>query len=123
MSCNDTSAGCTLYVKDTGNASNPGLYKSDSPIHLIASADTTLQNNIEGYGIQATTISVGLTIDSKYLKTGDDVGGFLTSNQTLASSAADISGAETIVTHKAAISATTTAGSYTDTITYECVLN
>ncbi|MEM3063079.1 MAG: hypothetical protein QW303_06025, partial [Nitrososphaerota archaeon] len=42
LSCSGTSAGCTLYVKDVGNGSNPGLYKNSSPTYLILSSDGTL---------------------------------------------------------------------------------
>jgi hypothetical protein len=127
MSCSGTTAGCTLYVKDAGNGSNPGLSTS-SPAYLIPSpnsafsASTTLVAGTEGYGIQATTTS-SLTIARRYLLVGNDVGGLALTNQALATSSADISNAETIVTHKAAISDLTIAAKYEDTITYECTVN
>ena len=128
MSCSDTTSGCILYVKDAGDTSNPGL-ATTSPAYLIPSPDaaysasTTLSFGTEGYGIQATTTAAGLNIALRYLLTGDDAGGLYLTNQTIASSSADISGAEVIVTHKAAISQTTPPGEYEDTITYECVIN
>lgn len=122
MSCSGTSLGCALYVKDQGNGANPGLWNSISS-KLIASADATLQDGVEGYGIQATSTSPGLTIAAKYNQTGNSVGGLLFTNTLVASSTADISNAIIIVTHKAAISGTTLSGNYGDTITYECIVN
>jgi hypothetical protein len=129
MSCSGTSAGCTLYVKDAGNGTNPGLATSSPVAYLIPSpnasfsASTTLVAGTEGYGIQATTTSAGLTINARYLLTGNDVGGLTLANTTLASSSADITNAQVIVTHKAAIKDLTIAAKYEDTITYECVVN
>jgi len=127
MSCSGTTSGCTLYVKDAGDGSNPGLYKSTSPTYLIASSDATLSAGNDGYGIQATSTAAGsggtLSFNSKYNKTGNNVGGLTLTNTVLASSTVDVSGREAVVTHKAAISDTALSGSYGDTITYECVVN
>ena len=130
MSCSGTTSGCTLYVKDAGNGTNPGL-ATTSPAYLIPSpaagfpATTTLSIGVEGYGIQATTTVAGLTIDARYnwATSTNIVGGFALTNQRIASSTADISGAVVIVTHKAAISDLSIAAKYADTITYECVVN
>lgn len=125
MTCNGA-LGCTLNVSDAGNGSSPGLSTS-SPAYLIPSATVTLSAGTEGYGIQATTTTVGsgaqLGINSIYLKTGNDVGGLSLTNVLLASSTAAITNREVVVTHTAAISALTNAASYTDTITYSCVGN
>ena len=127
MSCSGTTSGCTLYVKDAGSGSNPGLWKSTSPTYLIVSADATLSSDVDGYGIQATSTAAGsggtLSFNSKYNKTGNDVGGLTLTNTVLASSTVDVSNREAVVTHKAAISSTTLSGSYSDTITYECTIN
>ena len=124
MSCINSAAGCTLYVKDLGDSSNnPGLWNSTSS-KLIASANTTLVGGTEGYGIQATSTVTGngdtLDFSATYNKTGDVVGGLLTTNATLASTNATSSNREAVVTHKAAIANSTPAGTYNDTITYEC---
>lgn len=127
MSCSGTSSGCTLYVKDAGSGSNPGLWRSASPTYLIASADATLSAGTDGYGIQATTTASGsggtLSINTIYNKTGNDVGGFSLSDLTLASSTIDVTGREVVATHKAAVNTTTLSGSYADTITYSCLVN
>lgn len=127
VSCNYTNAGCSLYIKDSGNGTNSGLYKSNNPTYLINSADTTLTAGTNGYGIQATTTSAGsgalLSLNSKYNKTGNLVGGLTITNTLLASSTSDITGREVVVTHKAAVSSQALSGNYTDTITYECVAN
>ena len=127
MSCVNSGAGCTLYVKDLGDSSNnPGLWNSTSS-KLIASASTTLADGTEGYGLQATSTAIGngdtLDFSATYNKTGDVVGGLLTNNATLASTNATSSNREAVVTHKAAIANSTPSGSYADTITYECTAN
>ena len=132
MSCVNSSAGCTLYAKDAGSASNPGLWNSTSSALIESpnaaySATSTLAAGTEGYGIQATTTTAGtgatLTIAAKFAQTGDTVGGFTLSNVTVASSTATSSNREVVATHKAAIAANTPAGTYNDTITYECTAN
>ncbi len=126
MSCTYAS-GCTLYVKDAGSGSQPGLYKSTSPTYTIVSATATLSAGTDGYGLQATTTAAGsggtLSINIIYNKTGNNVGGLSLTDVVLASSTAAITDREVVVTHKAAISAIATAGSYSDTITYSCVGN
>jgi len=124
MACANSGTGCVLYVKDA----NAGL-ATDTPSHTIpspnaaADASTTLVAGTEGYGIQATTTSAGLTIDSRYDQTGDIVGGLSLTDIIIASSTADITDAEVIVTHMAAISEATPPGIYEDTITYSCLVN
>lgn len=127
MSCSGTTAGCTLYVKDAGSGSSPGLWKSVSPTYLITSADATLSAGVDGHGIQATSTAAGsggtLNFNSKYNKTSNNIGGLTLTNTVLASSTVDVTGREAVVTHKAAIGDTALSGSYADTITYECVAN
>lgn len=127
LSCNSAS-GCTLNIQDAGNGSgSPGLYKSVAPTHLIASASATLEDGTEGYGIQAATSSAGtgatLSLSDVYKQTGDAVGGLTTTNSAVASSSSPTANREVVVTHKAAISGLTSAGSYADTITYSCTGN
>ena len=125
MSCT-YAAGCTLYVKDAGNTSNPGLYSAGAG-DLINSSAATLSAGSEGYGIQAATTTAGtgveLLIDAAYKKTGDDVGALATTNQTLTSAASTFDSKETVVTFKAAISGVNKPGNYVDTITFECLGN
>lgn len=133
MSCSGASSGCTLYVKDVGGGGNPGLWKSASPTKLIPSPDadfsatTTIVAGTEGYGIQATTTASGsggaLIINSRYNQTGNTVGGLILTDLTIASSTVDITNREVVATHKAAISDATLSGSYSDTITYSCIVN
>ena len=132
MSCVNSATGCALYVKDAGGGGNPGLWNATSSA-LIESpnaafdATSTLADGTEGYGIQATTTATGsgatLTIAPYYLQTGDTVGGLKIANETLASNNATSSDREVVVTHKAAIASETPAGTYNDTITYECTVN
>jgi len=141
MSCGNIAAGCTFYVKDAGGGGNPGLWNSTSSALIESpngafSATTTLVAGIEGYGVRATTTGSGgsgasLSIALRYnigLANGlgssaNAVGGFLITDTTLASTTATTSNREVLVTHKAAISSVTPAGTYNDTITYSCLAN
>lgn len=130
ISCANSASGCTLSVNDAGSGSNPGLWSSpnliESPNGAYA-ATAVLSAGTEGYGIQATTTAVGsggtLGIASRYLQTGNTVGGLATTTITLASSTSASTNREVIVTHKAAIATATPGGSYSDTITYSCTAN
>ena len=126
MSCNNAS-GCTLYVKDAGDAVNPGLYNATATDVIDSSTLTPIVAGAEGYGIQAATTSDGvggeLELATVYFKTGENVGALATTNQELASSSVPISSRLVVVTYKATISGLNKAGNYTDTITYECTGN
>ena len=132
MSCANAATGCSLYVKDAGNAVNGGL-ATTSPAYLIRSpnaagdATSTLVAGTEGYGIQAATTTVGngaaLGLVARYRQTGNTVGRLDITNQTVASTTATSSSREVTTTHKAAISSVTPGGTYTDTVTYECTAN
>jgi len=119
-----STSGVSISVNDTGNNTNPGLYKSTSPTYLIQSQDATLSAGTDGYGIQVATTTAGtgatLSLSSKYNKTGNAVGGLTTTTIQLASSTADLTNREIIIKHKAAISFGVPVGSYSDTITYTC---
>jgi hypothetical protein len=131
VSCNP-SGGCQVQIKGQGNGTNGGLYNS-SANHLIPSpaagfpATATLVAGTEGYGIQAATTTAGsgvtLTLNSIYNQTGATVGKVSTTPVILASSSQPVANREVVVTHKAAISGLTPAGSYQDIITYDCVAN
>ncbi len=132
ISCENSSAGCTLYAKDAGGGGNPGLWNSTSSV-LIPSpnaaynATSTLAAGTVGFGIQAATTTVGtgavLGLAVRYNQTGNTVGGLTVINLTVASTTATSSNREVVVTHKAAISSLTAGGTYNDTITYECTAN
>jgi len=131
VSCNPA-AGCRIQIRDQGSGAYPGLYNS-SASYLIPSpnsafsATATLVAGTEGYGIQATTTTAGsggtLSLNSRYVQTGNTVGGLTTTTLTLASSSQPTANREIVVTHKVAISGLTPAGLYQDIITYECVSN
>lgn len=133
ISCANSSLGCTLFVEDLGSTSSPGLYKGDAPTHLIPSPDAafsataTLVAGTDGYGIQGATTTNGsgsiLSLNPRYNQTGSVVGGLTTTTITLASSSATTSNREVLITHRAAVSAPTPSGNYSDTITYSCVVN
>ena len=130
ISCANEALGCSLYIKDAGGGSNPGLWNSTSS-KRIASVTSTLVAGTEGYGINATSTASGsgaaLGFSSRYILREDvstsTVGGLALSNITVASTTATTSAREVVVRHKAAISANTAAGTYNDTLTYECTAN
>ena len=133
MSCANSASGCTLYVKDNGSTTAPGLWKSpdliESPTATNPSyASDTLSGGAEGYGIKAATNTIGsgalLGIQPRYRNTGaNDIGALEITNTTIASSTATTSSREIEITHMAAIAAGTPSGTYSDTITYECIAN
>jgi ABC-type transport system involved in multi-copper enzyme maturation permease subunit len=131
VACNPA-AGCQVQVKDQGNGTNGGLYNSTAnyliPSPAAGFPDTaTLVAGTEGYGIQAATTTAGsggtLSLNSIYNQTGTTVGKLSITSVVLASSSQPVSNREVVVTHKAAVSGLTPAGSYQDTITYDCVSN
>jgi len=124
LSCN-IGLGCTLNIADA----NAGL-ATTSPAYTITSATTTLAAGTEGYGVQATSTATGsggaLTFSARFggaKFATNDVGGLSVASAILASSTAAVSNREVVVRHKAAISGTTQAGEYSDTITYSCTGN
>lgn len=113
------SNGYTIYVKDSGNNTNPGLY-NEPDNYLISSYAATLVAGTEGYGIQASSSSA--TIDAVYAKSGNDIGGLNISAQTLASNTTDVKNEQITVNTKAAISGYTPGGRYRDQIFYTCLM-
>ncbi|MCS7200860.1 MAG: hypothetical protein NZ822_01775 [Patescibacteria group bacterium] len=132
ISCNP-GAGCNITVRDQGDGTNGGLYKSSAPTYLIPSpaagfpATANLTAGTDGYGIQAATTSAGsggiLTLNSIYNQTGNTVGRLSTTSVELASSSQPVSNRQVVITHRAAVGGLAPAGSYSDTITYQCVSN
>ena len=112
-------SGYTVTVQDEGSGAAPGLYKGAAPTDLIASTSATLTNGTEGYGIQAGVNSGSQTIAATYLQTGTTVGGLNRAATTISSYGTATSADHiTNVTARAAISAGTNAGTYSDTLTF-----
>lgn len=126
VTCGDAQ-GCTLTVQDEGNGVSPGLATTTAPTYLIPSVSTTLAAGTEGYGIQATTTAAGsgaaFAVNTAYNVTSTVVSALFRTATTLASSTAAFTGREVLVKHLAAVSATTLAANYLDTITYSCTGN
>jgi hypothetical protein len=128
----NNSTGFTMKIYDTGDGTNPGLYKSTSPTAIIGSAndsfadEATLQAGVSGYGIQATTTSPLITISPRFNKTGNDVGGLEAGSANavvVASSSVAVSNQVITFIHKAAVSPTKPSGNYSDTIYIVCSAN
>jgi hypothetical protein len=126
MSCGTDSLGCTLSINDAGNGASPGL-ATTSPAYLIPSITGILTAGTEGYGVQGATTTIGsgatLSLGSIFANAGNNVGALSLTTKTLASSTAALTNREIVITHKAAIAATTQSGNYNDTITYSCFGN
>jgi len=138
------SSNTSAFVKihDWGDYLNAtsGLYAATStPVYNIASATngratSTLSNGVDGYGIKAATTSAGsgdtFTTVQRYNKfyleafhATNAVGGLWQTTSTaitMASSTTGVTSKEIVVTHKAAVSGSATAGNYRDTILYTC---
>lgn len=85
-----------------------------------------LQAATEGYGIQATTTSPSITINPKYLKTDNDVGGLLVGSENavvVASSSGPVTGQMVTIIFMAAVSAANELGNYQDLVTISCTVN
>ncbi len=112
----NANSGYTITVQDQGSGSAAGLYNSAASYN-IASATALLSAGTEGYGIQGSSASA--TISSPYNVSGNNVGALSMAATNLATYGSSTSSNHTItVTHLAAISASSKAGSYADTLTY-----
>lgn len=121
--------GFNLSVRDEGNGTNPGLFKSSAPTYLIGSADNsfsdtvTLTNDVDGFGIQGSTSGgsgASVTIAARYNQVSNAVGGLERTATTLASATGAVASRVVTVVHKAAVSGLANAGAYSDTLTYVC---
>ncbi len=121
--------GFNLTVRDVGNTTNPGLYKSTGSTYLIGSADSsygntaTLSTDVDGFGIQGSTSGGSggsVTIAARYDQTSNAVGGLELTDTQLASATAPVTSRVVTATAKAAVSGSAPAGVYTDTLTYVC---
>lgn len=128
----NASNGFITTVRDQGNGTNGGLYKSSAPTDIMGSSNSAfaatanlsaLSDNQGGFGIQVTTSTCASgTINSRYNQdTGaNTVGGLTLAGQTLVSTAAASGPSSCImdVYYKAVAGIDTTAGTYADTVTY-----
>lgn len=127
-------SGISVTVRDDGNSTNPGLYKSSGTTYLIGSADSSYNNIVtlaagtDGYGIKGAASGgsgATLTIDGRFDASGgaNEVGGLevgATNAVPIASATGAIASRVLTVTYMAAVSGLAPAGSYTDNVTYVC---
>lgn len=130
VSTNGTN-GYGLTVRDQGNGTNPGLYSATAS-YIIGSGDNSFNNAADlgavsiGYGLQGTKTngdagSATTTIASTYDVSGNNVGGFERTAQTLASATGPVASATVTSTLKAKVSGLVPPGTdYADTLTYIC---
>lgn len=109
------SGGYTITVKGAGNGSGDGLYNSAAS-KLIASLTTTLSSGTEGYGAQCNDVSSDGTCS--FATSGENVTEVGLNPTTFASYGSKPSGTEQFqIRVKSAISTSTDAGAYADTLT------
>ena len=114
-------SGLTITIQSAGNGTNAGLYKSTSPTKLIAAlGPNSVVAASEGYAAYGKA-DTGLTIATGFTATGTTA--LTTSAQTFLSTTGPVSSGVADLSLKAAIAGTTTAGSYSDTITLVCTGN
>jgi len=125
----NSNSGYTVTVRDTGSASNPGLYKSASPTDIIGSADGSYSATADlsaatlGFGLQASSDGTA-TVAADFAHGSDTVGGLTLADKTLASYTTHPIANHTItVVHKAKASGFVRAGSYQDVMTYVATAN
>jgi hypothetical protein len=116
----NASGGYTIKVQDVGGtgAANPGLYNSTAAT-LIASANATLSAGTEGYGGQCEIHAGSGTCGFSLTSAGETVTGFNDNSwPTFASYGLKPAATDTFhIRVKTAISTSTTAGAYADTLT------
>ncbi len=111
--------GAVVYARSQGDGSSAGLYKSSSPTYLIpAVASSAVSSGSEGYGLYVKNAGANLTVDEGFDNDGVSDVAISTSDQLIVSASGSLSSGNTAdITLVAAISASTPAGSYQDTIT------
>jgi hypothetical protein len=122
-------SGYMITVRDVGNTTNPGLYNAAASA-IIGSADgayaaTADLDNVGvsvGYGMQAACTAGCTTVthvNSDYRQGVNVVGAFTVTDKSIVTYTSSTTTDHTITnTYKAKASASTKAGSYTDTLTY-----
>jgi hypothetical protein len=113
-------SGYTVTIQDEGSGASDGLYKGSAPTRLIDSASASLVAGTEGYGVKGVSGTGSPTITAPYLTGGaDQVGALQRTAQSLVSYNGPTGSTNQTATLrvKAAISASTPAGSYADTLT------
>ena len=114
----NAAGGYIVTIMDVGSGASPGLYKSSAPTKLIASANATLAGGTEGYGVKGVAGTGSPTVSYATGAT-DQVVALATTATSFCNynSPTGATNQTAIVRVKAAISASTPAGSYADTIT------
>jgi hypothetical protein len=113
-------SGYVVTIQDEGSGAADGLYKASAPTRLIDSQTGDLSAGTEGYGVDATTGTGSPTIVSPYDQGGTNPVGALQrtpQNMVSYSGPTGTTNQTATVIFRAAISASTPAGSYADTIT------
>lgn len=108
--------GYTIYVKDLGDGSNPGL-NSAAAAHRIPSATATLAGGTEGYGANCNKVSASGACNFADGATQNVTGLTLAGSQFATYGSKPAATEQYQIRVKGAISATTEAGTYIDTLT------
>jgi hypothetical protein len=117
----NAASGYVVTIQDEGSGSSDGLYKSSAPQKLIDSGSVDpLTAGTEGYGVKGVSGTGSPTIVAPYLTSNaDGVGALQRTPQNFCtySGPTGATNQTATLTVKAAIGASTPAGSYADTIT------
>lgn len=120
----NASTGLTVSGKSQGDDTDPGLYKSTATTKLIpAVASTAVSADAEEYGVYVKEAGTGLTIDEGFDNDSDADEAITYTSTALATATAPLSAITMDVVSLAAITGTTPAGSYSDTLTFLCAGN
>lgn len=118
--------GAQIAVKSQGDGAwNAGLYSTITNELIEAKAAGDVDPGAagtDGYGVYGKCAN-GLNIDWRFSNSKGSDGPITTNFETFASESSPMSSASADLAIKAEVSATTSAGTYTDTITVRCVGN
>jgi len=118
----NAASGYVVTVQDQGNGTTGGLY-NNAATYNIASSSATLTAGAEGYGIQPSSATATLTAPYSGLA-GNGVGQLQRTAQSMATYTGPTAANHTVtVKTMAAISGSSKAGSYADTLTYIATAN
>ena len=111
--------GYTVTIYDVGDGTTGGLATSSALIAALGSASSTLTAGTQGYGAQCSTTDADVNIYAVYNDwTGaNNVGPLATTTNNFTSSTSATAGDQSALYLRAAISSTSTVGTYEDIIT------
>jgi len=112
----NAASGVGITIKDEGDGSAAGLYRSVFPTKLIPAVGAfDVTAGVEEYGVYGKDAGTGITISDDFDNDSPDVA-ISRIPQTFATSSGPLDAKNVDISMKASITGATTAGSYADTI-------